>query len=93
MSAVTVEQAGAIHPAQARMSPPSRFGDKAFYWLTLSMAFVVVLLVILIGWQLGQGSWLAIQKLDSVLSPRRRGTPWRNNTARYLLFTARQSPR
>ena len=44
------------------MSPPSRFGDKAFYWLTLSMAFAVVLLVILIGWELGQGSWQAIQK-------------------------------
>ena len=62
MSAVTVEEADAIHPAQARMSQPSRFGDKAFYWLTLSMAFAVVLLVILIGWQLGQGSWQAIQK-------------------------------
>ena len=49
-------------PGAARMSPPSRFGDKAFYWLTLSMAFAVVLLVILIGWQLGQGSWQAIQK-------------------------------
>src|SRR5881396_3059022 len=44
------------------MAPPSRLGDKAFYWLTLSMAFVVVLLVILIGWELGQGSWQAIQK-------------------------------
>src|SRR5213082_1696786 len=61
MSAITF-QADAIHPAQARMSPPSRFGDKAFYWVTLSMAFVVVLLVILIGWQLGQGSLQAIQK-------------------------------
>ena len=62
MSAVTVEEANAIHPAQARMSPPSRFADKAFYWLTLSMAFAVVLLVILIGWELGQGSWQAVQK-------------------------------
>src|SRR4030095_6266331 len=62
MSSVTVEQIGAIQPAQARMSPPSRLGDKAFYWLTLSMAFAVVLLVILIGWELGQGSWQAIQK-------------------------------
>src|SRR3954454_24703177 len=62
MSAVTVEKADAIHVAQARMSPPSRFGDKAFYWLTLSMAFVVVLLVVLIGWQLGQGAGQAIQK-------------------------------
>ena len=62
MSAITFQEADAIHPAQSRMSRPSRFGDKAFYWLTLSMAFVVVLLVILIGWELGQGSWQAIQK-------------------------------
>src|SRR6476660_3917573 len=62
MPATTIDEADAIHPAQARMSPPSRFGDKAFYWLTLSMAFAVVLLVILIGWALGQGSWQAIQK-------------------------------
>ncbi len=65
MSAITFQEADAIHPAQARMSPPSRFGDKAFYWLTLSMAFAVVLLVILIGWELGQGSWQAIQKFGS----------------------------
>src|SRR5204862_5373906 len=62
MSAITFQEADAIHPAQSRMSPPSRFGDKAFYWLTLSMAFVVVLLVILIGSELGQDSWQAIQK-------------------------------
>jgi phosphate transport system permease protein len=46
----------------ARMSPPSRFGDKAFEWLTLGMALVVILLVFLIGWQLARGSSLAIQK-------------------------------
>src|SRR5215472_6699589 len=62
MPAITVEEADAIQPAAARMSPPSRFGDKAFYWLTLSMAFAVVLLVILIGWELGSGSWHAIRK-------------------------------
>ena len=62
MSTITVEEAEAIRPARARMSPPSRFGDKAFYWLTLSMAFTVVLLVIVIGWELGQGSWQAVQK-------------------------------
>ncbi len=49
-------------PAAARMKPPSRFGDKAFEWLTLVMAFVVVLLVVLTGWQLWRGSSLAIQK-------------------------------
>src|SRR5947207_3341135 len=47
---------------QARMAPPSRFGDKAFEWLTLAMAFGVVLLVVLIGWQLWRGSSVAIQK-------------------------------
>ena len=44
------------------MKPPSRFGDKAFEWLTLGMGLVVVLLVFLIGWELARGSSLAIQK-------------------------------
>ena len=44
------------------MAPPSRFGDKAFEWLTLAMALAVVVLVILIGWQLWHGSSLAIKK-------------------------------
>src|SRR5437879_13850024 len=47
---------------QARMARPSRFGDKAFEWLTLAMALTVVVLVVLIGWQLWRGSTLAIQK-------------------------------
>ena len=62
MSAITVEQADTIRPAQARMAPPSRFGDKAFEWLTLAMASSVVVLVILIGWELSVGSSLAIKK-------------------------------
>jgi len=44
------------------MAPSSRFGDKAFEWLTLVMAMAVVLLVILTGWQLWRGSSQAIQK-------------------------------
>jgi phosphate transport system permease protein len=44
------------------MAPPSRFGDRAFEWLTLGMALIVVVLVSLIGWQLARGSSLAIQK-------------------------------
>src|SRR5712671_1044680 len=48
--------------AQARMARPSRWGDKAFEWLTLAMASVVVVLVILIGWELWRGSSLAIKK-------------------------------
>src|SRR5215468_12760618 len=62
MSAITVEEAAKIQPAQTRMSPPSRFGDKAFEWLTLAMAFAVVMLIILVGWQLSSGSLLAIKK-------------------------------
>ncbi len=48
--------------AQARMASPSRFGDKAFEWLTLAMALAVVVLIILIGWQLWIGSSVAIKK-------------------------------
>src|SRR5213592_321586 len=44
------------------MAPPSRFGDKAFQWLTLAMAMAVVVLIILTGWQLWLGSSVAIQK-------------------------------
>jgi phosphate transport system permease protein len=47
--------------AQA-MARPSRFGDKAFEWLTLAMALTVVVLVILIGWELWHGSVLAVKK-------------------------------
>jgi len=48
--------------APAKMSPPSRFGDKAFEWLTLAMALFVIVLIFLLGWQLARGSSLAIQK-------------------------------
>jgi phosphate transport system permease protein len=48
--------------ASAKMSPPSRFGDKAFQWLTLAMALFVIVLIFLLGWQLARGSSLAIQK-------------------------------
>ncbi len=48
--------------ASARMSPPSRFGDKAFELLTFLMALTVVLLIVLVGWQLWHGSTLAIRK-------------------------------
>src|SRR6266540_3392195 len=48
--------------AAAAMRRPSRFGDKAFEWLTLAMALTVVVLIILIGWQLWNGSALAVKK-------------------------------
>ena len=48
--------------ASQMMATPSRFGDKAFEWLTMAMAGAVVLLVILVGWQLWSDSMLAIRK-------------------------------
>ena len=48
--------------AAAAMKRPSRFGDKAFEWLTLAMALTVVVLIILIGWQLWIRSSVAIKK-------------------------------
>lgn len=64
MSTATIPDAptGVMRPVAARMKPPSRFGDKAFEWLTLVMAFAVVVLVVLTGWQLWRGSSLAVQK-------------------------------
>ncbi len=50
------------HSTRRAMTPQSRFGDKAFEWLTFSMALAVVMLVVLIGWQLWLGSSLAIKK-------------------------------
>jgi phosphate transport system permease protein len=58
----TAEMPIAANPAQQRMARPSRFGDRAFEWLTLAMASAVVVLVILIGWELWVGSSLAIKK-------------------------------
>jgi phosphate transport system permease protein len=60
--AATAELTIQARTAPMKMAPPSRFGDKAFEWLTLGMALVVILLVFLIGWQLARGSSLAIQK-------------------------------
>src|SRR3989449_4067022 len=60
--AVAASMAMEERSAQARMATPSRLGDKAFEWLTLAMALVVLVLVVLIGWQLANGSSLAIRK-------------------------------
>src|SRR5208282_6475014 len=40
----------------------SRFGDRAFKWLTLVMALVIFALIVLIVRELTQGSQLALQK-------------------------------
>ena len=38
------------------------FGDRAFRWLTLAMALVIFVLVFLIGWELEEGSRLALHQ-------------------------------
>src|SRR5437016_6707125 len=60
--ALTASVSIAEMPARERMAPPSRFGDRAFEWLTLAMASAVVVLVILIGLELWNGSSLAIKR-------------------------------
>src|SRR5665213_4116296 len=39
-----------------------QWGDRAFKWLTLSMALSIFVLIALIGYELGSGSKLALQK-------------------------------
>lgn len=41
------------------LSPPSRAGDNLFRWFTAAMAFSLIVLVVLVGWQLWSGSRLA----------------------------------
>src|SRR6266516_2454294 len=64
MDATTGPAIAAVEPQSARraMAPPSRFGDRAFEWLTLAMAMAVVVLVVLLGWELWRGSSLAVRK-------------------------------
>ena len=44
------------------MPPPSRWGDRGFRALTLTMALAVVVLVGLVGWALYRGAALSIHK-------------------------------
>jgi phosphate transport system permease protein len=60
MSVAVTESADASLAGQ--VSAPSRFGDKAFEWLTATMAFAVVVLVFLVGWQLASESLQPMRK-------------------------------
>ncbi len=44
------------------LTPPSRWGDRFFQWLTFLMAVSVAALIVLVGWQMWNGSQLAVQK-------------------------------
>jgi len=57
-----------VSEAATLLNPPrmqsagSGFGDRAFRWLTLLMAVSVFALIVLIGYELAQGSHLALHK-------------------------------
>ena len=60
MSADTVSPA-LPRTAAALMKPVSRISDTAFRWLCLAMACVVLVLVILVGWQLSSGAYSTLK--------------------------------
>ena len=46
-------------PNGGLLPPPSRHGDRLFHWVTLAMAFSLVVLVVIVGWELWSESRLA----------------------------------
>src|SRR5829696_3525325 len=52
----------AVPPNAGLLPPPSRYGDTLFRWLTVAMAFSLIVLVVLVGWELWSGSQLAREK-------------------------------
>ena len=57
-----MNESASSQPGNAPTRGGSRFGDRAFQWLTLLMALSVFVLIGLIGHELAQGSRLALQK-------------------------------
>ena len=57
MAILSASAAGAV-----KMARPSRLGDRLFKWLTLGMALSVLVLIVVVGLKLYQGSHLALQK-------------------------------
>jgi phosphate transport system permease protein len=51
-----------VQPAAMQAHGGSHFGDRAFQWLTLLMALSVFALIVLIGYELADGSRLALHK-------------------------------
>ncbi|HEV7403353.1 MAG TPA: phosphate ABC transporter permease subunit PstC [Chthoniobacteraceae bacterium] len=52
----------AVPPNAGLLPPPSRYGDTLFRWVTVAMAFSLIVLVVLVGWELWHGSQLARAK-------------------------------
>ena len=51
--------------ATVRVHGGSHFGDRAFRWLTLFMALSIFVLIVLIGFELTNGSKLSLQKFET----------------------------
>lgn len=56
MSALAASPDVVAIPAARRMKPVSRTAENLFRWLCLALAFAVVGLVVLVGWQLWKGT-------------------------------------
>ena len=54
-----------VQPATMRAHGGSRFGDRAFQWLTLLMALMVFALIALIGYELTRGSGIALRRFGA----------------------------
>jgi phosphate transport system permease protein len=59
---MTTTAPSATSPARKRKVVRHLAGDNLFRWLTLAMALSVFVLIVLIGWELAQGSRLALHK-------------------------------
>jgi phosphate transport system permease protein len=60
MATLPASAAGAVE-----MARPSKLGDRLFKWLTLGMALSVLVLIVVVGLELYQGSHLALQKFGA----------------------------
>lgn len=64
-----------IDLAAAKFTPPRRWPDNVFRWLTLAAALTIVGLIFLVGWELYRGAHLAVSKFglnflgDSIWDP------------------------
>ena len=62
MNAVEANVTKAVPGVKRGFPRVSRFGDRAFQWLTLIMAFSIFVLIVLIGFELFYGARPALQK-------------------------------
>ncbi|HTB81115.1 MAG TPA: phosphate ABC transporter permease subunit PstC [Opitutaceae bacterium] len=57
-----MNESAAIPASPLLLAAPRRWPDRAFRWVALGAALLIVALIILVGWQLSRGAHLAIAK-------------------------------